>query len=363
MLFGGKEVHAQGQEGKQNTVRVGWYQSDMFQEGISDEQVKRGYCYDYLQKVSDMLSEEYDILMAENGRQALDILEKQHSEISVVLLDLMMPEINGMQVLHILKKKNWRDQPGIIIISSESAVSIEKECFELGVSDFIHRPFDEHIVKRRVHNIVTLFQKKAEMESKIEQQIETLKKQYRLLLKQSEQLNQSKEKIIDILGTVVEYRNFESGEHIKRVKGYTRILAERLMKDYPEYGLTDKQVEVIVSASALHDIGKIAIPDSILMKPGKLSPNECEYMKSHTTRGTEILKNIKDAWVEEYSKASYEICRGHHERYDGKGYPDGLKGEEIPISAQIVSLRMFMMLWTEHYVFKKRGLCCFLTAV
>ncbi len=255
-----------------------------------------------------MLSEEYDILMAENGRQALDILEKQHSEISVVLLDLMMPEINGMQVLHILKKKNWSDQPGIIIISSESAVSIEKECFELGVSDFIHRPFDEHIVKRRVDNIVTLFQKKAGMESKIEQQIETLKKQYRLLLKQSEQLNQSKEKIIDILGTVVEYRNLESGEHIKRVKGYTRILAERLMKD------------------------------SILMKPGKLSPNEYEYMKSHTTRGARMLKNIKDAWDEEYSNSSYEICRGHHERYDGKGYPDGLKGEEIPVFAQIVSL-------------------------
>ena len=144
--------------------------------------------------------------------------------------------------------------------------------------------------------------------------------------------------MIDILGTVVEYRNLESGQHIERVKGYTKLLAEQLMKDYPEYGLTSDKVSVITSASALHDIGKIAIPDAILMKPGKLTQEEFEYMKSHTTKGGEILNSIKNVWDEEYGKVSYEICRHHHERYDGRGYPDGLKGEQIPLSAQIVSI-------------------------
>lgn len=130
----------------------------------------------------------------------------------------------------------------------------------------------------------------------------------------------------------------ESGQHIERVKGYTKLLAEQLMKDYPEYGLTSDKVSVITSASALHDIGKIAIPDAILMKPGKLTQEEFEYMKSHTTKGGEILNSIKNVWDEEYGKVSYEICRHHHERYDGRGYPDGLKGEQIPLSAQIVSI-------------------------
>jgi putative two-component system response regulator len=130
----------------------------------------------------------------------------------------------------------------------------------------------------------------------------------------------------------------ESGEHIQRVKGYTEILANEMMKSYPEYGLTAKKIEVIVSASALHDIGKIAIPDNILMKPGKLTNEEYEFMKSHTLRGCEILNNIKGAWDQEYGKYSYEICRYHHERFDGRGYPDGLEGDQIPISAQLVSI-------------------------
>jgi putative two-component system response regulator len=130
----------------------------------------------------------------------------------------------------------------------------------------------------------------------------------------------------------------ESGEHIQRVKGYTEILANEMMKDYPEYELNTKKIELIVSASALHDIGKISIPDNILMKPGKLTKDEYEYMKSHTLRGCEILNQIKGAWDQEYSKYSYEICRYHHERYDGRGYPDGLKGDDIPISAQLVSI-------------------------
>lgn len=288
--------------------------------------------------LSEMLSDQYDIVMAENGRQALEILEKIHDDLSAMLLDLIMPEVDGMAVLKIINKKPWKGQVPIIIISGEDAIQIEATCLELGAVDFIHRPFNEWLVTKRVNNAVTLFQYQQELEQKVKLQTEALRKQNRLLKHQAEQLRQSNANVIDILGTVVECRDMESGEHIKRVKDYTRILAEKLMECYPEYELTKHKIEVIVSASALHDIGKIAIPDSILLKPGKLTNEEFEYMKSHTTRGCEILKNIKNVWDKEYSKASYEICRHHHERYDGRGYPDALKGEEIPISAQIVSI-------------------------
>lgn len=288
--------------------------------------------------LAEILQGEYEILMAENGLQALEVLDKLHEEIAVMLLDLVMPEMDGFAVLEELNKKPWSKQIAIMIISGDNAVQTEARCFELGVSDFVHRPFNNRLVRKRVRNVVALYQYQEELEQKVEKQTEVLRKQFRLLQQQAEQLRQSKENVIDILGTVVEYRNLESGEHIQRVKGYTRILAERMMQDYPEYGLTQSQIEVIVAASALHDVGKIAIPDSILLKPGKLTDEEFEYMKSHTTKGCEILNSIENAWDEEYGRVSYEICRYHHERYDGKGYPDGLKGEEIPISAQIVSV-------------------------
>lgn len=288
--------------------------------------------------LSDILQDEYEILLADNGVKAMEILEKSHEDIILLLLDLVMPGMDGFAVLKALNEKSWKEHLGVIIISAEKESKTENRCFELGVADYIQRPFDEQLVRRRVHNIVSLYRYQSDLEQKIEYQTEILRKQYRLLQMQAEQLKKSKENVIDILGTVVEYRNLESGEHIMRVKEYTRIMAERLMNDYPEYGLTQHRIEVIVSASALHDIGKITIPDSILLKPGKLTADEYEYMKSHTTRGCEILDNIENAWDEEYGRVSYEICRSHHERYDGKGYPDGLKGEDIPISAQIVSI-------------------------
>lgn len=288
--------------------------------------------------LAEILEEEYTIIQAADGRTALSIMEKQFEELAAVLLDLMMPEVDGFQVLQIMQEKKWIEKLPVLIISGETAIKAEKKCFEYGVSDFIKKPFDNFLVKRRVSNVVNLFQYQNELEKKVEKQTETLRKQYRLLQMQAEKLHKSNENIVDILGTVVEYRNLESGEHIQRVKGFTEILAKELMKEYPEYGLTEQQIHTIVTASSLHDVGKIAIPDHILMKPGRLTKEEFEYMKSHTTRGSEIIAHIKDVWEEDYQKVGYEICRHHHERYDGKGYPDGLAGEDIPISAQIVSV-------------------------
>lgn len=288
--------------------------------------------------LTEILKDEYSIMEADGGKKAIATIQKHQDEIAVVLLDLVMPEVDGYAVLEVMKKQGWLKAIPVLVITAESKASVESKCFEMGVSDFIKKPFDNAIIKNRVKNIVDLFTYKNHLEEKVEKQTATLKKQYKLLVIQAEKLKESNTKIIDILGTVVECRNLESGEHIKRVKDFTRILAEEMMQDYPEYGLTQEQIDIIVSASSLHDIGKIAIPDNILLKPGKLTKDEYEFMKSHTTRGCEVLINIQDVWDETYSKVSYEICRHHHERYDGKGYPDGLVGEEIPISAQLVSL-------------------------
>lgn len=285
-----------------------------------------------------ILEKEYPILEADSGKKAITMIQEHQDEIAVVLLDLVMPEMDGFAVLEVMKNHSWLKTIPVLVITAESKAGVESKCFEMGVSDFIKKPFDNAIVRNRVKNIVDLFAYKNQLEEKVEKQTATLKKQYKLLVMQAEKLKESNTRIIDILGTVVECRNLESGEHVKRVKGFTRILAEQMMVDYPEYGLTQEKIDVIVSASSLHDIGKIAIPDSILLKPARLTKDEYEYMKSHTTRGCDVLNNVVDVWDEAYSKASYDICRHHHERYDGKGYPDGLAGDAIPISAQLVGL-------------------------
>lgn len=294
----------------------------------------------------DILIDEYDILMAKDGLEAKSIIEEKQTDIKVILLDLMMPRMNGIELLQYLRQYKWFKNIGIIIISSEDTVSIEVKCFDLGVTDFIHRPFNDRLVKKRVDNVCSLFNIHNELE-------ETVRIQTQSLLETNKLLAQSKENVIDILGTMVEYRNFESGEHVKRVKKYTKILADKVMERYIEYQLDKHKVEMIVSASALHDIGKIAISDAILLKPGKLTVEEFEIMKTHTIKGTEILNNIHDVWDDEYEKIVKEICHYHHERYDGNGYPDRLMGDMIPISAQIVAIADVYDSLTHERIYKK----------
>lgn len=288
--------------------------------------------------LAEILGEEYQVKTAEDGRKALEMIEELHEELAVVLLDLMMPVVDGFAVLEVMQERGWSEKIPVLIISGETSVNAERKCFDYHISDFIRKPFDNALVKKRVRNVVSLYQYQRDLEDKVQAQTKTLREQNKLLQLQADKLRKSNTNIIEILGTVVEYRDFESGEHINRVKGYTRILAERLAVEYPEYGLDQEEIEVIVSASALHDVGKIAIPDNILLKPGRLTDEEFACMKTHTTRGGEILQNIRNAWDEEYGKISYQICRHHHEKFDGRGYPDGLVGDEIPIAAQIVSI-------------------------
>lgn len=288
--------------------------------------------------LKEILKDTYDILEAEDGKTALEILDAENNEISAILLDLLMPVMDGFQVLEELNARKVIEKIPVLVISGENSTQNEQRCFELGIADFIGKPFNVHLVRKRVQNAAEHYAYRNELEAKVEEQTNVLRKAYRTLKNQAEQLMRRNQDIIEILGTVVEYRNMESGEHVKRVGEYTRILAETFMVEYPEYGLTQDKINVIVSASALHDIGKITIPDSILLKPGRLTKEEFEYMKSHTTRGCELLESMKNVLDTQYRKVSYEICRHHHERFDGKGYPDGLAGDAIPLPAQLVSV-------------------------
>lgn len=288
--------------------------------------------------LTEMLEDEYKIITCENGLQALELMKKHNEELAVVLLDILMPILDGIGFLKALKNKPYMKDISVLVISGETNVETEIECFDYGAYDFIKKPFDNRLVKKRIKNAVDLYMYKNNLEDRVAEQTSIIREQYNLLKSHAKKLAKSNADIIELLGTIVEYRDFESGEHVQRVKSYTRILGEQLMKDYPEYNLTAEKLNVIVFVSVLHDIGKITIPDSILLKPGKLTNEEYEYMKTHTTKGSELVNNIRWAWSEEYAKASYDICRYHHERYDGKGYPDGLSGEDIPISAQLVSV-------------------------
>ena len=225
-----------------------------------------------------------------------------------------------------------------LMVTGENSFEILAECFQYGASDYIRKPVQKDFVTERVEKLVELYLKKNEYKEKLEKQTHTLRNQYKILQAQSEQLKKVNDNVIDMLGTIVEYRNLENRGHTKKISGFTQILANHMMNTYPEYGLTPEKIKVIVSTSVLHDIGKILIKESVLLKPGKLTPEEKEYVRSHPLKGYEIADNITEAWGEEYQKCCREITRSHHERYDGNGYPDGLKGDEIPISAQLVSI-------------------------
>lgn len=287
---------------------------------------------------------EYEIVFATNGREVVEYLDKNRDTI-VLLLDIHMPEMNGFEVLENLKVKGITDSMPVIMITGESAVEVEERALENGVTDFIHKPFDGRVVTHRVKNAIELYGIRNRLAEKVWEQTAEIKEQNELLQiknaqleEKTRQLRETNEKIIDVLGTTVEFRHMDSYEHIKRVKAFTRALAQQVMKDHPEFGLDQAKVDLIVDASSLHDIGKISISDTILLKPGKLTKEEYEEMKTHTTKGGEILKRVKGIWDEDFGRCCYDICMYHHERYDGKGYPEGRVGEDIPLAAQIVSV-------------------------
>lgn len=267
--------------------------------------------------------ENYTFLEAENGQQAVELLDC-HPEVDLLLLDITMPEMDGFGVLEAMNRYRWIEETPVIMISSEDAYPFIERAYDLGASDYITRPFDARVVCHRVSNTLMLYAK-----------------QKRLMQMVAEQVYE-KEKVsntmISILSHIVEFRNNESGLHVIHIRTITELLLRRLRKKTDRYPLTETDISLISMASALHDIGKINIPEQILNKPGRLTKEEFEIIKTHSAVGEHMLRQVPFSQNEPLVKVAREICRWHHERWDGRGYPDGLKGDEIPISAQVVSL-------------------------
>ena len=273
-----------------------------------------------------ILEEEYEIIQANDGVQAVDCLQRHAEEISLLLLDIVMPHMDGFEVLSYMNKEHWIDSIPVVIISSENSPIYIKRGYDLGATDFIEKPFDANMVLRRSANAILLGAKQRRMTSIVSNQIYEREKSSKLM--------------INILSHIVEFRNGESGLHVLHIQTITEMLLRQLVqKENNRYALSKEQIRMITTASALHDIGKISIPDEILNKPGRLTAEEFAVIKGHSMAGANMLSELPlDQKEEPLVKTAYEICRWHHERYDGGGYPDGLKGEEIPVSAQVVAL-------------------------
>lgn len=288
--------------------------------------------------LEEILSDKYEYVMAKDGTEAVDILEK-NEDIDLVMLDINMPKMDGFGVLEIMNLRHWISEVPVIIISSESDVDFIRRGYDLGASDYISRPFDLTVVRRRVENTLMLYVRQKRLVRLVEEQVY-----------EREKTNNT---MINILSHVIEYRNNESGQHILHVRMMTDILLRRLIEITDKYPLTETDISMIASVSALHDIGKISVPKAILNKPGKLDPEEWEIMKSHAAIGDSMLYDIGMQQSETLMNLAHEICRWHHERWDGRGYPDGLKGDEIPISAQVVAMADVYDALTSERCYKK----------
>ncbi len=289
---------------------------------VDDEAINR--------EVLKSMFSEYDRLEAENGKEAIEKIAASRNLV-LILLDISMPVMTGFDVLEYMHEQKLLDKIPVILITGETVIDSEDKAYSYGVADVIHKPFYPHIVKKRSQNIIDLYQHKLEMELRLRQQEIEIKEQ-------EKEIRENNEVMLETLSSLVEFRSVETGEHTQRIKYFTKIMLEYMQEYFPKYGLDKYQIDQIVRASVLHDIGKIGIPDSILLKPGRLTNEEFEIMKSHTTIGCEILEKSYRKKDTDFYRYSYDICRHHHERWDGRGYSDHLKGEELSIGVQVVSV-------------------------
>ncbi len=289
--------------------------------------------------LAEMLGSEYKITEAENGEECMAALKQRGTGISLILLDIVMPVANGFDVLDYMTSTHRIEDIPVIMISSENSEETVRKAYEFGVTDYISRPFDTRVVCQRVANTIKLYSKQKNLTKLVTEQVNEKEKNNRMMIR--------------ILSQIVEFRNGESGSHVLHIEKLTEMLMKQLLRKTDRYQIDPQMQELIPTASALHDIGKIGIEEKILNKPGKLTPEEFEIMKKHSVIGESILTSTAANMNEPLIKVASQICRWHHERYDGKGYPDGLKGDEIPISAQIVSLADVYDALTSERVYKK----------
>lgn len=272
----------------------------------------------------EMLKDDFEIIEATNGQECVSLIEQYGKEISLVLLDIVMPIMDGFEILMYMNRNHWIEDVPVIMISSEESENYIRKAFKFGVSDYISRPFDSKVVYQRVFNTIKLYAKQRRLISMVSDQMHEKEKNNQMM--------------VEVLSQIMEFRNGESGLHVVHINTLTRLFLERLVENTDAYNLTPDDCYLISTASAFHDIGKVGIDESILNKPGKLTKEEFETMKEHTLIGASMLDKLEHYKDEKMIKIAYQICRWHHERYDGKGYPDGLIGEQIPIAAQVVSV-------------------------
>ena len=315
-------------EGTESLVKAGHKNKILI---VDDSELNRSL-------LSDMLSDDFEIVEAENGLEAVMYLQEHELQITLMLLDIVMPEMNGFDVLAMMNEKGWIKTIPVIIISAETGMSVIDKAYDLGAVDYISRPFDERTVQHRVMSNFMLALKQKEMADMLSAQVYERERDNRVM--------------IEVLSHVVEFRNGESGLHILHVSTFTEMILKHLIKITDKYNLTETDIKLICNASALHDIGKMAVPEEILNKPGRFTQEEFEIMKQHTVAGEKMLKDIPSRDTEPLVKAIGEICRWHHERYDGRGYPDGLVGDDIPIGAQVVALADVYDALTSKRVYK-----------
>lgn len=287
----------------------------------------------------EVLESDYNIIEAEDGAEATQLIHSNKSSLSLILLDLMMPVMDGIGVLEYMNEHDLIESIPVIMITSETGAEFVDKAYQLGVSDFVNRPFNAQIIHHRVTNTIMLNTKQKRLEGMIKHQIYEKEQQSDLM--------------IDILSHIVEFRNGESGLHVLHIRVLTELLLCRLVQKTDQYNLTGAEIRRISMASALHDIGKVAIPEAILNKPGRLTAEEFEVMKMHSQKGAQLLKDLAFHQDKPLLKSAYEICLWHHERYDGRGYPHGLVGEEIPISAQVTALADVYDALTGERVYKR----------
>ena len=273
--------------------------------------------------ISEILGDKYQYTYANNGAEVIEYLNN-NLDVDILLLDINMPIMNGFEVLETMNERHWIEEIPVVVISGESDTEFLRKAYELGATDYIPRPFSDITVQSRVKNTLTIYTKQKQLVQLVEEQVY-----------EREELSNT---MINIFSHTVEQRNFESGKHSLNIRKISDMLLHELMKITDQYHLSEKSISIIASLSTFHDIGKISIPRAILNKPGKLDPEEWEIMKTHSAKGDEIIASAEipqDTFVVKTARA---ICRWHHERWDGKGYPDGLVGDEIPISAQVVAM-------------------------
>ena len=289
--------------------------------------------------LKEILGGDYSILEAENGQECLEKMQAEAGNIALVLLDINMPVMDGFEVLKAMNANHTIEDTPVIMISSEDSDAAIRRSYELGASDYVNRPFDARIVYRRVTNTIKLYAKQRRLVQMVSDQIRARENNTDML--------------VGVLSHIVEFRNGESGAHVRHIRIITELLLHRLLEISSRYSITAEQQDMIPLASALHDIGKIGIDEKILNKPGKLTPEEFKVIQTHSMLGAKMLHDLDGFAEQPLLQTAYEIARWHHERWDGRGYPDGLKGDEIPISAQLVSLADVYDALTSERCYKK----------